>query len=50
MRERAVLLEGRMQVESQPGSGTRITAELSIADNPVRSPNKLAIEESQYKG
>ena len=33
MRERAVLLEGRMTVVSQPGVGTRLTAELSIADS-----------------
>jgi PAS domain S-box-containing protein len=30
MRERAVLLDGQMRVESQPGVGTRLTAELSI--------------------
>jgi signal transduction histidine kinase len=33
MRERAVLLDGRMTVLSQPGVGTRLIAELSIADS-----------------
>ena len=32
MRERAVLLGGRFMVESSPGSGARLTAELAIAD------------------
>jgi PAS domain S-box-containing protein len=34
MRERVVLLEGQFTVESQPGAGTRLIAELSIADTP----------------
>ncbi|CAN5671687.1 hypothetical protein BH18ACI4_BH18ACI4_28000 [soil metagenome] len=34
MRERVVLLEGRLTVESRPGGGTRLTAQLSIADQP----------------
>jgi len=35
MRERVVLLEGQFTVESQPGAGTRLIAELSIADTPL---------------
>jgi signal transduction histidine kinase len=35
MRERAVLLGGLLTVESQPGVGTRLLAELSIADSPI---------------
>jgi len=35
MRERAVLLGGLLTVESQPGVGTRLVAELSIADSPI---------------
>ena len=35
MRERVVLLEGQFAVESQPGAGTRLIAELSIADTPL---------------
>lgn len=35
MRERAFLLGGRLTVESQIDAGTRLTAELSIADRPV---------------
>ncbi len=34
MRERAVLLDGSFTIESEPGAGTRLTAELSIADSP----------------
>jgi PAS domain S-box-containing protein len=34
MRERAVLLGGRISVESQPGIGTRLTAELSLLPEP----------------
>jgi PAS domain S-box-containing protein len=34
MRERAVLLGGQLTVESQQGGGTRLMAELSIADSP----------------
>ena len=30
MRERAILLDGRLTVDSQPGAGTRLTAELGI--------------------
>jgi PAS domain S-box-containing protein len=37
MRERAVLLGGQLTVESQRGEGTRLTAELSIADSPPSS-------------
>jgi PAS domain S-box-containing protein len=32
MRERAVLLDGSFTIKSQPGAGTRLTAELSLAD------------------
>lgn len=35
MRERVVLLDGQLTVESWPGSGTRLTAELSIVDRPA---------------
>jgi len=35
MRERVVLLEGQFTVESQPGAGTHLIAELSIADTPL---------------
>ena len=37
MRERAVLLGGRLEIDSQPGAGTRLTAELSIVDSPAPS-------------
>jgi PAS domain S-box-containing protein len=47
MRERAVLLDGRFTVESQPGAGTRVTAELSIVDGPVRSPTQEQILEAE---
>jgi signal transduction histidine kinase len=32
MRERAVLLDGSFTIKSQPGAGTRLTAELSLAE------------------
>jgi signal transduction histidine kinase len=35
MRERVVLLDGHLTVESLPGSGTRLTAELSLVDRPA---------------
>jgi signal transduction histidine kinase len=35
MRERVVLLDGQLTVASQPGSGTRLTAELSLVDRPA---------------
>lgn len=47
MRERAVLLDGRLTVESQPGAGTRVTAELGIVDGPVRSPTQEQILEAE---
>ena len=37
MRERAVLLGGRLEIDSQPGAGTHLTAELSIVDSPAPS-------------
>jgi len=37
MRERAVLLGGRLSLESRRGEGTRLTAELSIVDQPTGS-------------
>ena len=40
MRERAVLLDGFVRVESEPGVGTRLTAELGIADSVA--PSSLA--------
>jgi signal transduction histidine kinase len=33
MRERAVLLGGRLIIESNPEAGTRLTAELRLADS-----------------
>jgi PAS domain S-box-containing protein len=36
MRERAVLLDGQLTVESQLGEGTRLTAELRIIDRPAQ--------------
>ena len=35
MRERVVLLDGQFTIESVPGSGTRLTAELSAVDRQV---------------
>ena len=43
MRERAVLLGGRLTINSRPGLGTRLTAELRIADN--QSPKTVAVAE-----
>jgi len=34
MRERVVLLDGQLTIESQPGGGTHLTAELRIVDRP----------------
>ncbi|MCU1266436.1 MAG: domain S-box [Acidobacteria bacterium] len=45
MRERAVLLGGQLTVESAPGDGTRLTAELSIADSPVANSGEILREE-----
>jgi PAS domain S-box-containing protein len=39
MQERAALLGGRLQVESRPGAGTRITAELPLQAEQARSAN-----------
>jgi signal transduction histidine kinase len=36
MRERATLLRGRLVVESAPGAGTRVTAELPLSDTLER--------------
>jgi PAS domain S-box-containing protein len=36
MRERAALLGGRLTIESFPDAGTRLNAELSIADSPAQ--------------
>jgi PAS domain S-box-containing protein len=47
MRERAVLLDGRMAVESEPGVGTRLRAELSIADSPGPPSSADSIREKQ---
>ena len=44
MRERVVLLDGHFAVESQPGSGTRLIAEVSIADRAVESTTYSANE------
>ena len=38
MRERVALLGGRLRVESAPGSGTRLTAELPTAGDPPPRP------------
>jgi PAS domain S-box-containing protein len=46
MRERAVLLDGRLSVESQPGAGTRLIAELSIVDSPARSSTQKQFMEA----
>jgi len=35
MRERAELLGGRLQVESRPGAGTRVTVELPLSDGEI---------------
>ena len=40
MRERAILLDGRLSVESNPGSGTRLTAELSLGDSVAPVSNE----------
>jgi PAS domain S-box-containing protein len=37
MRERAVLLGGRLTIKSQPGSGTHLTAELALMDSLAAS-------------
>jgi signal transduction histidine kinase len=37
MRERAALLGGQLTIESAPGSGTQITAELPLESSPERS-------------
>ncbi|MDQ2975881.1 MAG: PAS domain-containing protein [Acidobacteriota bacterium] len=47
MRERAVLLGGQMTVESQPGVGTRLTAQLSIAVSAVPALNENSVKEKQ---
>jgi PAS domain S-box-containing protein len=47
MRERAVLLGGQLSVESHPGGGARLTAELSIADSPVTNSNEPLEGEEQ---
>ncbi|MCM3872183.1 MAG: PAS domain-containing protein [Pyrinomonadaceae bacterium] len=39
MRERVALLDGQLTVESEPGKGTRLTAELSIVDQPASTTN-----------
>ena len=44
MRERVVLLDGHFAVESQPGSGTHLIAEMSIADRPAAPAPYPAIE------
>jgi PAS domain S-box-containing protein len=41
MRERAVLLGGQLTVESAPGDGTRLTAELSLVDRPQSGSSYL---------
>ena len=40
MRERVVLLDGQLTIESQPGGGTRLTAELRIIDRPEQASNE----------
>jgi PAS domain S-box-containing protein len=39
MRERAVLLGGRLTIKSQPGSGTHLTAELALTDSLTATTN-----------
>lgn len=48
MRERAVLLAGRLTVESQPGAGTRLIAELSIVDGPARNSTQEQLMEAGF--
>jgi PAS domain S-box-containing protein len=45
MRERVVLLDGQLTIESQPGGGTHLTAELRIVDRPEQVRN--ATEDQQ---
>jgi PAS domain S-box-containing protein len=41
MRERAILLDGRLSIESSPGAGTHLIAELSLGDGEAGSRSKL---------
>ena len=36
MRERATLADGQLKIETRPGDGTRLLAELSIANRFVK--------------
>ncbi|MDX6290537.1 MAG: hypothetical protein QOH42_2336, partial [Blastocatellia bacterium] len=40
MRERAILLDGQLTIESNPGAGTHLTAELSLGDGAAPSIKK----------
>lgn len=40
MRERAILLDGQLTIESNPGAGTHLTAELSLGDGAASSIKK----------
>lgn len=43
LRDRVATLGGRLTIESRPGAGTRITAELPLADvSPVAEPGRVA--------
>jgi PAS domain S-box-containing protein len=43
MRERAMLLGGRLAIESHAGTGTRLTAELKLGENTNRATNALLL-------
>jgi signal transduction histidine kinase len=44
MRERAVLLGGRMMVESAPGAGTRLSAEFPLHESQSRGGRRSTVE------
>lgn len=47
MRERAVLLGGQLTVESHPGKGTRLIADLSTVDSPEASTSYMWVRGGQ---
>ncbi|MCM3901989.1 MAG: histidine kinase, partial [Pyrinomonadaceae bacterium] len=46
MRERVVLLDGQLTVDSRPGQGTRLTAELSILERPMPTVHSVSEKQS----
>jgi signal transduction histidine kinase len=42
MRERAILLGGRVTIQSQPGGGTLVTLELSFKNRSAKSAGQSA--------